>query len=151
MNVLGKLSVLPRIPAAIAGLHALAQNLWWSWTPPAQALFAQLDAPLWEQVSNNPVAFLTRVDQGLLDAAAANPVYLAAYTQVQSDFQAYLASGEARYAELVGGATDVQPSYARPVAYFSAEFGLHESLPIYSGGLGILAGDHCKAASDLGV
>lgn len=150
MNVLGKLSVLPRIPAAIAGLHGLAQNLWWSWQPKAQDLFAQLDAPLWEAVSHNPVAFLTRVEQARLDAAAADAAYLSLYKGVLADFEAYLASGHARYAELCGS-DDGVPSAQYPIAYFSAEFGLHESLPIYSGGLGILAGDHCKAASDLGV
>jgi starch phosphorylase len=150
VNVLGKLSVLPRIPAAIAGLHGLAQNLWWSWQPKAQDLFAQLDGPLWETVSHNPVAFLTRVEQGRLDAAAADVAYLSLYKGVLAEFEAYLASGQARYTELCGSADSV-PSTKYPIAYFSAEFGLHESLPIYSGGLGILAGDHCKAASDLGV
>jgi starch phosphorylase len=150
VNVLGKLSVLPRIPAAIAGLHGLAQNVWWSWHPQAQELFARLDAPLWDAVSRNPVAFLTRVEQAKLDAAAADATYAALYTQVMTAFEAYLAGGPARYAELCGS-TDSVPSAQFPIAYFSAEFGLHESLPIYSGGLGILAGDHCKAASDLGV
>src|SRR6266581_1319113 len=132
------LEVTPRIPARIGRLTEIANNLWYSWDRPTRALFARLHPGLWRSCTHSPKAFLKRVDQNRLDAAAEDPVFLGAYNRVLSDCDNYLGDS-------VGNGNHG----ADLVAYFCFEFGLHESLPIYSGGLGILAGDHCKAASDL--
>ena len=145
MNVLGTLSVFPQIPKPIGRLHELAYNLWWSWTPDAQALFSNLNLPLWDRLAHNPVKFLREVSQESLNQAATDPNYVALYDQVMAAFDAYMKPASTWFA-------DTYPDLKNTtIAYFSAEFGLHEALPIYSGGLGVLSGDHCKAASDLGV
>lgn len=143
MNLLGRVSVFPVLPARIEGLRDLATNIWWSWNPEAQALFTKLDAALWEQVYHNPVRFLSEIEQDKLDAAAADAGFTAAYDACQAKFAAYLGQKETWF-------NKTYPEYREKViAYFSAEFGLHEALPIYSGGLGILSGDHSKSASNL--
>jgi starch phosphorylase len=133
------------VPAPPGRLVELAYNLWWSWHPEAQALFQSIDPALWEQVGHNPVRFLGQVRPARLDATANDADYLARSNRVRAAFDAALSPKETwfsrTYPELVG----------QTIAYFSAEFGLHEALPIYSGGLGILSGDHCKEASDLGL
>ncbi|MCS7220594.1 MAG: alpha-glucan family phosphorylase [Anaerolineae bacterium] len=145
MKILGQISVFPAVPTRLSRLNELAYNLWWSWHPAAQALYRDLDPELWERVEHNPVKLLRDLSQERLDAAASDPAYLAAYDQVITAFEAYLTS----HASCL---TQHHPQVRDElIAYFSAEFGLHESLPMYSGGLGILAGDHCKAASDLGI
>jgi len=129
------LEVMPAIPAAIARLPELAGNLFFSWHRPTRALFEDLDPALWEQSSGNPRLLLRCVDQQKLDRAACDPVYLARYAEVLRSFDAYL--GEAA------------PAPNAPlIAYLCAEYGFHESFPIYSGGLGVLAGDYCKTMSD---
>jgi len=138
------LEVTPQVPARLERLHELANNLWYSWDRPTRTLFARLHPTLWRHAGHRPKAFLKRVAQAKLEAAAENPVYLNAYRRVLSAYDTYHAQGTR--VELSGEAGD-----GDLVAYFCAEFGFHESLPIYSGGLGILAGDHCKAASDLGL
>lgn len=143
MNLLGRVSVFPVLPARIEGLRELATNMWWSWNPEAQALFTALDKPLWEQVYQSPVRFLSEIDQDKLDAAATDTAFTAAFDAVQVKFKAYLGQTETWF-------TQTYPEHREKViAYFSAEFGLHEALPIYSGGLGILSGDHSKSASNL--
>jgi glycogen phosphorylase len=122
------------IPPAIGRLSELASNLFFSWHRPTRALFEDLNPELWKQVSGNPRLMLRCVSQEHLDLAAADTVYQERYQQVVSSFDAYLAAP--RRAD--------EPM----IAYFCAEYGFHESFPIYSGGLGILAGDYCKAASD---
>jgi starch phosphorylase len=146
LKVLGRVAVFPVLPERINRLYELAFNLWWSWNRPAQELYAVIDRPLWDEVNHNPVRFLSQVAPERLDEATADPQYLASYDQVLADFDAYMHPStpnwwKTAYPEI----TDTT------IAYFSAEFGLHEALPIYSGGLGILSGDHCKAASDLGL
>ncbi len=137
------LQVSPTIPAPLRRLADLAQNFWFSWYPETGQLFRKLDPVLWRKVEGNPKLFLRCVDQGILERAADDEAFLATYGSVLADFDRYLRkTGAPKPDELV--ATDL-------VAYFCAEFGLHESFPIYSGGLGVLAGDHCKAASDLGL
>jgi len=144
MNVIGKISVFPRLPAQIERLHAIAFNLWWSWDTEAQSLFAAIDPGQWESVNHNPVKLLRTVHQAKLDAAATNPEFLKAYKAVLAAFDAYMDPHAATWFSTTYGDKRDQV-----IAYFSAEFGLHEALPIYSGGLGVLSGDHCKAASDL--
>jgi starch phosphorylase len=135
------------IPARIKRLSELAYNLWWSWHPEALRLFSDVDQSLWEDIYHSPVRFLNEVRQVSLRAAAADPGYVARYDAVMSSFDAYLADPTTWFTRTYPQLLDKKG----PVAYFCFEFGLHESLPIYSGGLGILAGDHVKGASDLGV
>ncbi len=132
-------------PERLLRLRELAYNLWWSWHPEAQDLYRRIDPELWELVYHNPVDFLRDVRQRKLDEAAADPEYLKQFDAVLADFDAYMGAKETWF-------TQHYPNEQREViAYFSAEFGLHESLPIYSGGLGILSGDHVKEASDMGL
>lgn len=138
-------SVIPQIPPRIEALRELAYNLWWCWNDSAISLFRRLDPELWEECHHNPARLLRRIKQSKLVSAAENKEFCEHLDQVMGQLQAYLSKGDRWYRKL--GAD----SSSNLIAYFSAEFGFHESLPIYSGGLGILAGDHCKAASDLGV
>jgi starch phosphorylase len=129
------LEVTPTIPGALARLPELAANLFFSWHRPTRALFEDLDTSLWEQTGGNPRLLLRCVEQRNLDRAAADPLYLERYHHVLRTFDAYLSAPT--------------PAASRPlIAYFCAEYGFHESFPIYSGGLGVLAGDYCKTASD---
>ncbi len=144
MKLIGKISVFPKLPDRIARLHELAYNLWWSWETEAQALYASIDAQLWDETNHNPVKFLRSVGQERLDAAAEESTFLGAYDQVIASFDAYMSPDADTWFKRDHAAKSDQV-----IAYFSAEFGLHEALPIYSGGLGVLSGDHCKAASDL--
>jgi starch phosphorylase len=135
------------VPARLARLRELAYDLWWTWHP-AREVFRRLDYTLWRQTSHNPVLMLRRLSPEALERAAADPELLAVYDAAIAALDAARAAspdGRTWWSERVG--TD--PSQV--VAYFSAEFALHQSLPIYAGGLGVLAGDHCKEASDLGV
>ena len=137
-------SVIPRLPEEISRLHELAYNLWYSWNPAACALFKKINPDLWAQTGHNPVKFLLNVRQEELDRAARDEQYLALYNQVIAGFD--------RYLQAPSWFTENYSAFARhPIAYFSAEFGVHESHPTYSGGLGLLAGDHFKSASDLGL
>ena len=130
------------IPGSLARLEDLAYNLFWTWSPKAQQLFSRLDPELWEASEHNPVRLLENTDN--LAAAAENEEFLDLYDEVLRELDFYL---DQRHTWM----EHVYPEMEHPVAYFSAEFGLHESLPIYSGGLGVLAGDHVKSASDLGL
>ncbi len=146
MKVFGRVTVFPIMPARITRLYELAYNLWWSWHPEALALYKEIDPILWEEAGHNPVRFLTEIRSEQLERAVENEAYLRQYDSVLSDFDHYMQQRtetwfSRNYHELVHDT----------IAYFSAEFGLHEALPIYSGGLGILSGDHCKEASDLGL
>ncbi len=145
MKLLGQLSVFPALPQRIHRLEELAYNLWWAWHPEAQELFKRLDEDLWEGTHHNPVKLLQQIAQARLDAMVKDPSYLTLYDEVMSAFDAYMNAEDTWFARTYPEHKD------HIIAYFSAEFGLHEVLPIYSGGLGILSGDHCKEASDLGV
>ena len=135
-----------QLPERIKLLEPLAYNLWWSWNPEARYLFRRIDRFIWERVGENPVLFLYRVDAERLKWASFDVEFLKAYDAVMTRFQAYLeANGQTWVSR---NAPDLAK---KTVAYFSAEFGLYRSLPIYSGGLGVLAGDHIKEASDLGL
>ena len=135
------------VPERIGGLQELAYNLWWSWNQEARALFRSIDPACWQQVQRNPVRFLTELAPERLAAASADPDFLERYDAVMEHFRAALLhpKGEAWLRRETPQLT------TSSLAYFSAEFGLHPTLPIYSGGLGVLAGDHIKAASDLGL
>jgi len=133
------------VPDRIGRLVEIAYNLWWSWHPEAQALFQRIDAKLWEDIYHNPVLFLREVRQSSLDAVAKDPDFIRAYHDVLTTFDEYQVFDKTWFQETHGD------KISKPIAYFSAEFGLHECLPIYSGGLGILSGDHTKEASDLGL
>ncbi len=135
----------PVVPARLKVLRELAYNICWSWEHDTIALFRRLDRDLWEETYHNPVLLLGRLPQERLEEVAHDDAFLAHLDRLASDLQQYLQSPSTWYLRTFG-------SSKRPlVAYFSMEFGLTESLPIYSGGLGILAGDHLKSASDLGV
>ncbi|MEW6562012.1 MAG: alpha-glucan family phosphorylase [Pseudomonadota bacterium] len=136
------LEVRPKIPHRIARLEELANNLWYSWDLPTRDLFAHIHRSLWDAVGQNPKEFLRRVDEQRLIAAAEDQVFLAIYHRTLSAYDTYHTKPVRN--EVAEG---FQPDDL--IAYFCAEFGFHESFPIYSGGLGILAGDHCKSASDL--
>src|SRR5512134_291287 len=136
------LEVNPKIPAKLARLEELANNLWYSWDRPTRTLFSRLHPGLWDAVGHNPKAFLKRIDERRLQEAADDQVFLSNFHRILSAFDTY--HSEQSRVCAAGGLTDRDR-----IAYFCFEFGFHESLPIYSGGLGILAGDHCKAASDL--
>ncbi|KJS12981.1 MAG: alpha-glucan phosphorylase [Peptococcaceae bacterium BRH_c8a] len=138
------ISVIPRLPDPIKRLRELAFNLWFSWEDSALELFRSINPTLWENVYHNPVLFLLQVREEDLNEAASNRSFLERYASVVNDFDRYMQD------ETWCG-TQPKKEGEHLIAYFSAEFGLHESYPIYSGGLGLLAGDHCKAASDLGL
>jgi starch phosphorylase len=136
------LQVEPKVPERLERLHELAGNFWFSWHRPTRQLFYMLDHELWWGVAHNPGVFLRCVDQGVLDRAAEDEIFLAAYRKVLAEFDSYLEPSTNG-----NGGTGLESDDL--VAYFCAEYGFHESFPIYSGGLGILAGDHCKTASDM--
>ena len=131
-----------KVPERLSRLPELARNILWAWRPETQELFSRLDPNLWESTEHNPVRLLQETEN--LQSAAEDPGTVALYQLAVQDLDRYL-EGQGTWMGRVYPGTETR------VAYFSAEFGLHESLPIYSGGLGVLAGDHVKSASDLGL
>ncbi|HSL44663.1 MAG TPA: alpha-glucan family phosphorylase [Anaerolineales bacterium] len=133
------------LPKRLSRLGELAYNLWWTWQPEAARLFSRMDNNLWERLGHNPIRFLREVGRSRLSEASKDKEYRDLYDHVFASFDAYMEQTDTwtsrTHPELNG----------RPIAYFSMEFGLHETLPIYSGGLGVLAGDHLKESSDLGL
>jgi glycogen phosphorylase len=140
-----RVSVVPRLPDSINRFTELAYNLRWSWDDDTRALFRRLDRDLWEKTTHNPVAFLGQIDQRRLQSAVEDPAFMAHYRRVLDAFDHYMKPEKTWYGENYQG--EKQPL----IAYFSMEFGLTECLQNYSGGLGVLSGDHLKSASDLGV
>lgn len=132
------------IPKRIERLPELAENLIWAWHPEARELFKELDHPTWVWTNHNPVRMLQIMPSDRLQAAAQNPAFLKHYDGVMYDFDRELNSKDTWFAENY-------PEFDGTIAFISTEYGLHQSLPIYSGGLGILSGDHVKESSDLGV
>jgi len=132
------------IPDRINRLPELASDLWWTWNPQAREVFRRLDYPLWRQTAHNPVLMLRNVSQELLEASAHDDRFVAIYDAALEALDGARAARDTWWQQRFGDSPG-------PIAYFSAEFALHQSLPIYAGGLGVLAGDHCKEASDLGV
>ena len=129
-------NVAPRIPGELKFLEELTNNIWWCWHPAAIELFMRIDAGLWRELSGSAKTFLRRVPQSRLEELAHDVSYLRLLENVRREFERETAKGGLSVA-------------GRKIAYFSLEFGIHESVPIFSGGLGVLAGDHLKAASDL--
>ncbi len=144
MKPIRSFSVIPSLPARIEALREIAYNVRWAWNHQAIELFRRLDRDLWEATNHNPVAMLGLIEQERLEAAAADDAFVAHADRVADEFERYQA------AELTWF-TKNHPGSKPLIAYFSAEFGLTECLSIFAGGLGMLAGDHLKSASDLGV
>src|ERR1051325_4650799 len=129
---------LHQLPEPIHRLEEISRNLWWSWSPEARAVFRSISVRLWRETDHNPVKMLRLVTPDRLEKLATDPDFLKRYNRLIKSFDSYKNNGGDEFAK-------------SHIAYFSAEYGLHGSLPIYSGGLGILAGDHCKSASDLAL
>lgn len=141
---MSELDLTLRLPERIRGLAKLAYNFFWSWRPEARHIFRTLDIRLWRESRHNPVKMLATASLELLQQAAEDPAYLRLYDLVMLRYEAEVA-GEGTWFRSKYG------TFPAPIAYFSAEYGLHISLPVYAGGLGILAGDFLKSCSDLGV
>jgi starch phosphorylase len=133
------------LPRRISQLGELAYNMWWTWHPDAKRLYMRIDPELWEQVKHNPVLFLRNVERSRLNSAMNNRYYLEYYDRIVKAFDQYMTRTDTwfnqQHPELAG----------QVIAYFSMEYGLHQCLPLYAGGLGVLSGDHTKEASDLGL
>ena len=136
-------SVTPILPAALEPLREMSFNLWWTWEPAARRVFRHLDIELWNRTNHNPVRMLQLSRQSRLEDLSQDKTFLRDLKQVFEEFEKYLGRHDTY------GKTGPGSAIKNPIAYFSAEFGFHESIPNYSGGLGILASDHCKSASDL--
>lgn len=136
-----------KLPSNLDSLGQLALNFWWSWTPEGVAIFRDIDVSAWEQCQHNPIQFLSTLSEEKLAQLATQPAYLERLRSAAAKFDSYMQSSHSTWAKQT--APEITPQ--QPVAYFSVEFGLHQTLHIYAGGLGILAGDHLKSASDLGL
>ena len=145
MYIFNKITVNPQLPKRIGELLDIANNLWWSWNSEFLRLFKEIDSDLWETVGKNPVKFLKLVSQERLENVANNEAFLSKYDEVVQHFNAYMNTKETWFSKNYPSNTNDL------IAYFSAEYGIDEIIPIYSGGLGILSGDHLKSASDLGL
>ncbi len=147
-------TVLPHLPPRLQALQKLAYNLWWCWNYEAVALFRRVDADVFEAVEHSPVKLLGAIDQARLEQLLHDDGFLAHLDRVELAFHEYL-SAPTWFQETYGAGKTGNGMPPLPadftITYFSAEFGIHESIPIYSGGLGVLSGDHLKSASDLGL
>ena len=145
MYVFNKITVTPQLPERIKDLSKIANNLWWSWNSEFLRLFKQIDIDLWERVEKNPVKFLKLVSQEKLNGILQDNSFLKQYDEMLENFNNYMNSKNTWFSKKYpNNKNDL-------IAYFSAEYGLDEIVQIYSGGLGILSGDHLKSASDLGI
>ncbi|HEV7799255.1 MAG TPA: alpha-glucan family phosphorylase, partial [Pyrinomonadaceae bacterium] len=134
-----------RLPSALQALELLSWNYWWSWSSDGAGVYRDLDAELWDQCEHNPRLLLSSVSEYRLAEMATDPVYLDRLSRLAAEFDHYM-----NVAQVSGNySTSAKITAEHPVAYFCAEYGVHNSLPLYSGGLGVLAGDHLKSASDL--
>jgi len=133
------------LPRRINRLGTLPYNLWWMWNPEIVRIYTLIDKDLWEKTYHNPLAFLRQVERSRINAVTNNRYYLDVFDKVFSLFDNYMKASKTWFKETYPKLQNSQ------IAYFSFEFGLHESLPVYAGGLGILSGDHLKEASDLGL
>ena len=138
------MSMIPRQPLP-ARIQQLASDLWWSWTPVAREVFRRLDRTLWRNTDHNPIKMLSLITPEQLDEAARDPAFVEWYEKAVEQLNRARSGAGTWWSERYPALTGIS------IAYFSAEFGIHQSVPLYAGGLGVLAGDHCKEASDLGV
>ena len=145
MYVFNRITVNPQLPKRIEKLSEISNNLWWSWNTEFLRLFRKIDNDLWEKCGKNPVKFLKQVSQDRLEAVSKDLIFLHEYDKCVENFEDYMNSKDTWFANKYPDNKDDL------IAYFSAEYGLDETIPIYSGGLGILSGDHLKSASDLGI
>ena len=145
MYVFNKITVNPQLPKRIEKLSEISNNLWWSWNTEFLRLFKTIDNDLWETCKKNPVKFLKQVSQERLEAVSKNVEFLKEYDKLARQFEDYMNSKNTWFAN------NYPENKNDLIAYFSAEYGLDRTIPIYSGGLGILSGDHLKSASDLGI
>ncbi|HHW49586.1 MAG TPA: glycosyltransferase family 1 protein [Clostridiaceae bacterium] len=145
MYLLGKIRIKAVLPEKFKRLEDIAYNFWWSWNPEAIDIFKEIDSELWEKTGKNPVRFIQEIDQNKLELKMRDSQFMDRYNSVVNKFDSYLANENTWFNK------NFPDKKHHMVAYFSAEYGLNEVLPIYSGGLGILSGDHCKSASDLGI
>ena len=145
MYIFNKVTVNPQLPKSIEKLGEISENLWWSWNTEFLKIFKEIDIDLWEQCNKNPVKFLRLVDQEKLERASTDPEILRNYRVNVDNFESYMKSRTTWFSKQYPENKD------DVIAYFSAEYGLDETLPIYAGGLGILSADHLKSASDLGI
>jgi len=145
MYLFGKISVTAILPEKLGKLKDLAYNLWWTWNPQVLDLFAELDPQLWEKLQHNPVTMLQVISRTKLEQKLSDTGFMSRYSTVVQEFEAYMNESKTWFNE------NYPDSGNHMIAYFSAEFGLTEIIPVYSGGLGVLSGDHCKSASDLGL
>lgn len=141
MSYLQTYQVFPRTPEPLLFMEQLSRNLWWCWQKDAMELYRRIDPKGWEESKQNPILFSTYVSQNRLEELASNPSFLAHQDRVRQRFERHALPRNTRHRILFGE--------TGTIAYFSMEFGVHESLPLFAGGLGILAGDHLKASSDL--
>ena len=145
MYLFNRITVNPQLPKRIEKLSEIANNLWWSWNTEFLRLFQRIDGDLWEESNKNPVKFLKHVSQERLEAVTKDIGFLKEYDKVVLNFDGYMNSKNTWFSKKY-------PEEKNDlIAYFSAEYGIDETIPIYSGGLGILSGDHLKSASDLGI
>lgn len=145
MYLLGKITVSAVLPEKLIRLKDIAYNLWWSWNSEAIDLYREIDLALWEKLGKNPVRFLQEVSQRKLEQKMNDPGFMERYQTVVDRYDSYMAASDTWFGR------NYPEKANHLIAYFSAEYGLNEVLPVYSGGLGVLSGDHCKAASDLGL
>ena len=145
MYLFNRITVNPQLPKRISKLATVANNLWWSWNTEFLRLFQRIDMDLWEQSNKNPVKFLKHVSQEKLEDAAKDVTFLKEYDKIVEEFEDYMNSKNTWFSK------NYPEEKGDLIAYFSAEYGLDQTIPIYSGGLGILSGDHLKSASDLGI
>ena len=145
MYIFNRVTVVPQLPQRINKLSEISNNLWWSWNTEYLRLLEEIDRDLWENSEKNPVKFLKMISQDKIEAIVNNQDFLKEYDKVVVDYESYMNSKDNWFSKnYPNNRNDV-------ISYFSAEYGLDEILPIYSGGLGILSGDHLKSASDLGL
>lgn len=145
MYVFNRITVNPQLPKEISKLSEIANNLWWSWNTEYLRLFKKIDKDLWESIGKNPVKFLKLVSQEKLEKVSKDQKFLEEYNVIANNYENYINSKNTWFSK------NYPKNENNLIAYFSAEYGLDETIPIYSGGLGILSGDHLKSASDLGL
>ncbi len=145
MYVFNRITVNPQLPKRIEKLSEISNNLWWSWNTEFLKIFKKIDKDLWETCGKNPIKFLKQVSQEKLEEATKNVELLKEYDKIAKEFEDYMNSKNTWFSN------NYSENKNDLIAYFSAEYGLDQTIPIYSGGLGILSGDHLKSASDLGI